>query len=426
MGMESITLSKEQQRRLEIIHRVQSGRMSKQEAADVLKVTRRQVDNIVRRFNQEGAVSVVHGNTGKAPVFKTPPETVQRILSLAGEGGQYADFSVCHLQEMLGAYEGIQVRRSTLDRLLKQHRVRPPGHAAPAVKRRQRTRSAAEGLLVQIDASLHAWLEGRGPKLALLGAIDDATSRVLHLRFHPSECQAGYLTLFRAVAVSHGLPQAYYHDRHTILHSPKKATLQDELDGIVPQSELQRLLGELGIASIAARSPQAKGRIERLWQTLQDRLVKEMRLAGISTLEEANAFLPGFIERFNARFIREATDPETAWIAIEPGMDLAYYFSTRQTRVVRPDHTISWYGSPLQVLRNAHERSLTRQRITVHTTPEGELYLYAGKERLRYQVLPVAPAKPTPPAPAPAAAKAPGEPHPRATARQRAWLFASV
>ena len=107
-------------------------------------------------------------------------------------------------------------------------------------------------------------------------------------------------------------------------------------------------------------------------------------------------------------------------------MDLAYYFSTRQTRVVRPDHTISWYGSPLQVLRNAHERSLTRQRITVHTTPEGELYLYAGKERLRYQVLPVAPAKPTPPAPAPAAAKAPGEPHPRATARQRAWLFASV
>ena len=380
--MRTITLNPKQQREVEILSRLEAGVLDGGTAAELLGVGARQVRRLRARFRQEGMAAVIHGNRGRAPANRTAPEVVERIVRLAGPAGKYPDLNTCHLQELLGREEQIGIGRSTLDRLLKQAGVRQRAKSAPPVRRRRRLRRAAEGMLLQMDGSPFAWLEGRGPKADLIGAIDDATGKVLFLLFRPSEDQVGYLLLLRSIAQRYGLPMSIYHDRHTILRSPKQPTLEEQLAGQTPMSQIQRIMAELGIESIPAYSPQAKGRIERLWGTLQDRLTKELRLAHITTLEQANAFLPGFIERYNARFAQPAADPTSAWVSLPVDLDLSYYFAIRETRTVRADHCLSYAGQLLQVLPGAHDPSLVGQRITVHRVPEGDLYLYHGRRPL--------------------------------------------
>ena len=407
---------------MEILTRLKAGALSVGDAGELLGVGPRQVRRLRERFAREGMGAVVHRNRGKAPINRTEPKTVERIKALVGEGGKYHDLNVCHLREMLAQHEEIIIGRSTLDRLLKHEGLRQARREGPREHRRRRERKEAEGMLVQIDASLHDWLEGRGPKLALHGGIDDATGKVVGLHFEPSETQAGYLRLARAIAVAHGLPIAYYHDRHTILRSPKEPTLEEELAGAEPMSQVQRLFAELGVGSIAARSPQAKGRIERLWGTLQDRLIKELRLADVRTLEEANAFLPGFVLRFNDRFACPPADPDPAWVPLPQDCDLAYYFAARETRQVRADHCLSWQGQLLQLEVGADAPSLAGKRVSVHVIPEGDLFVYDGKRRLTFQHV-EQPASGRAHAPARSPAGTPRASDPRAAARKRAWLF---
>jgi hypothetical protein len=276
-------------------------------------------------------------------------------------------------------------------------------------------------MLLQIDGSPFDWLEGRGPNATLIGAIDDATGKVLFLHFRPTEDQIGYLLLLRSIAQGFGLPMSIYHDRHTILRSPKEPTVEEQLAGHTPMSQIQRILAELGIEDISAYSPQAKGRIERLWATLQDRLTKELRLAGITTLEGANAFLPSFMQRYNARFAKAPQDAHNAWVPLPADLDIAYYFSVRETRTVRADHCISFAGQLLQLLPAPSDPSLVGQKVNVHVVPEGEIYLYHGKHRIACQPIAAPPARPPQP---PEEALRPAKPaNPKGKARQRAWLF---
>lgn len=422
METECITLSEKHQRRAQVLTRVLSGSVTKIEAERVLGLSRRQLNRILSAYQADGPRSLPHGNAGKPPVNKTSPETAVRVLGLAGEDGKYHDFNVCHMQELLADNESIEIGRSTLDRLLRNNNLIGKKQSKKQVRRKRRQRSSAAGMMLQIDGSIHDWLEGRGPKMALVGAIDDAVGDIVYVTFRPTEDLNGYLLMLRAIAKKRGLPESIYHDRHTILQSPKKPTLDEELAGIDPQSQFQRALKELGIASIAAHSPQAKGRVERLWGTLQDRLVKEMRLAGICSMEQANAFLPGFIRRYNKRFSHKPRDPQSAWVKLEPGTDLAYYFSAKQSRVVRLDHTISWLGKTLEILPGSRPACLAGKSLSVHVTPEEELFLYYGKKRLRYRLVTpetrpklVQHDKPQATQPRPA--------DPAGTARRRAWLY---
>ena len=421
--MRTVTLDTKQQRRVDILTRLDAGSLDACSVALLLGVSPRHVRRLCARFRQEGMPSVVHANRERPPANRTAPADRERILGLAGPGGLYHDLNICHLQERLDSEEGIAIGRSTLDRLLRQHGLRTPSRP-PAKVYRRRLRRSAEGMLLQMDASPFAWLEGNGPRLSLLGAVDDATGKIVALRFRPTEDQAGYLALLRAIAVDYGLPLAIYHDRHTILRSPKEPTLADELAGRTPQSQVQRLLSELGIESIPAHSPQAKGRIERLWGTLQDRLVKELRLAGITSLEGANAFLPGFTRRYNARFAKPPRDPQSAWVPLPAETDLAYYFAAREERTVRADHCVQWQGQTLQLVVGAHEPSLAKRKVNVHTVPEGEVYLYDGKRRLDYEQVAVPLAAPA--VVLPQVRVANKAPDPRAKAKQRAWLYAST
>jgi transposase len=419
--MRTLTLNEKQQREVEILTRLRAGALDVATAAELLGVSARHVRRLRACFRQEGMAAVVHGNRGRQPVNRTAPELRERILALAGLDGKYHDLNVCHLQELLAREEQIVIGRSTLDRILKQAGLRQPAKTAPPVHRRRRLRRPAEGMLLQIDSSPFAWLEARGAQADLIGAIDDATGKVLFLHFRPSEDQVGYLLLLRSIAQRYGLPMSIYHDRHTILRSPKQPTLEEELAGQPPMSQVQRVMAELGIESIAAYSPQAKGRIERLWGTLQDRLTKELRLAGITTAEAANAFLPGFIERYNARFAQAPQDPQSAWVPLPADLDLHYYFASRETRKVRADHCIPFAGQLLQLLPGPTDPSLVAQTVTVHVVPEGEIYVYYGKRRICHQPVVAPQARPVPPTDAalPTAQPSP----PKRSAKQRAWLF---
>ena len=243
--------------------------------------------------------------------------------------------------------------------------------------------------MLLIDGSQHDWLERRDTrfeKICLLGAIDDATSKIKHMRFWQTECLAAYITMAREVTITFGIPASFYHDRHTILASPKEQTIDDELARRQPMSQFEAILSELGAESIKATTPQAKGRIERLWKTLQDRLIKEMRLDGIRTLEEANAFLPRFIERHNGRFSVDARVDDPAWVPA-PDLDLPYYFAARVERTVKDDHTICIDAKTLLITRHRGDLPLAGHKVKVHTTPEGESFVYSSRRRLEYTKL---------------------------------------
>jgi len=419
--MRTITLNPRQQREVEILTRLDAGALDVSTAAEMLGVGARQVHRLHDRFRREGMAAVIHGNAGRQPANRTDSALLERIVALAGPQGKYHDLNVCHLQELLELDEKILIGRSTLDRLLKRAGVRKRAKSGPPVHRRRRPRRPAEGMLLQIDGSPSDWLEDRGSKATLIGAIDDATGKVLFLHFRPTEDQVGYLLLLRSIAQQFGLPMSIYHDRHTILRSPKEPTLEEQLAGQTPMSQIQRILADLGIEAIAAYSPEAKGRVERLWRTLQDRLTKELRLAGSTTLEEANAFLPSFMERYNARFAKQPKDPQHAWLPLPADLDMVYYFSVRQTRTVRADHCISFAGQLLQLLPGPKDPSLVGQKVSVHVVPEGEIVLYHEKRRILYQPVALAPVRPPQP---PEEVLPPAKPaDPKGKARQRAWLY---
>lgn len=215
-------------------------------AAGLLGVSGRQVRRLRARFRQEGFAAVIHGNCDRRPANRTDPLVAAQIVALAGPGGKYGDLNVCHLWDMLDQVDKVPIGRSTLDRLLKQAGLRQKTRPAPPTYRRRRPRRRAEGMLLQVDGSPFAWLEQRGPEATLMGAIDDATGKVLFLHFRPTEDQIGYLLLLRTVAQQYGLPMSIYHDGHTILRSPKKPTLEEQLAGQTPMSQIRPRHGGIG------------------------------------------------------------------------------------------------------------------------------------------------------------------------------------
>jgi hypothetical protein len=236
----------------------------------------------------------------------------------------------------------------------------------------RRTPETQMGALVQLDASLFPWLGDRGPQMTLHGAIDDATGICVALYFRPHEDLHGYATLLRTLCTTYGLPLALYGDQLGVfVRNDAHWTVEEELRGTQDPTHFGRILQELGIGYIAAHSPQAKGRIERFWQTLQDRLVSELRLRGISTLEAANAFLPAFLADLNPRFARAPADAGAAWRPVP--RDLAAVLSCRYTRTVARDNTVRLGPRWVQLPRR---RSYAGRRVEVREALDGRLLVF--------------------------------------------------
>jgi hypothetical protein len=232
-------------------------------------------------------------------------------------------------------------------------------------------------MLVQIDGSPHAWLPA-APPLTLLAAIDDATGVVPAALFREREDAHGYFLLLRQLVVAEGLPLALYHDRHGIFQpNPKRAwSAAEELAGQREPTQFGRLLAELGVTAIAAQSPQAKGRVERLFGTLQDRLVSELRLAELTALPAANAFLQEFLPRFNRRFQVPAAEAGRAYRPLPADLDLERCFCFKYRRVVAADNTVRFGDHRLQLLPSATRRSWAKAEVEVHERLDGSLAIY--------------------------------------------------
>ncbi len=275
--------AKEQQRAV-VLQQVEQGALTAGAAAEVLGVSLRQVRRLVAAYHQAGAAALQHGNRGRQPAHTISAEVRQRVLALVRT--TYHDCNPQHLSELLAEREGLVLSRSSLRRILLAAGLYHPRQQAAEPHRQRRARYAQAGMLVQIDASPHDWLQGRGPRLTLVAAIDDATNVIPAALFRLTEDAHGYFLLLEQLVATHGRPLALYHDRHSIFqHNPQRPwSPAEQLTGRPEPTQFGRLLAELGIASIAARSPQAKGRIERLFGTLQTRLVIELRLAGPARL----------------------------------------------------------------------------------------------------------------------------------------------
>jgi transposase len=380
---ERLTLTKKELKRVKVLELVLAEQLTVAKAAGLLGVSERHCWRLLARYREAGAAGLVHGNRGRPSSQRLSDTVRQAVVALAE--GVCRDYNDQHLTEVLQEEHGLQLSRASVRRLRRE-----AGLASPHKYRRRKSHLRRErypqfGMLFQIDASQHAWLEDRGPHLALLAAIDDATNQVVAAVFREHEDAAGYFLLLQAIAERDGLPLALYADRHTIFQSPSKPTLEQELAGVSPQSQFGQLTSRLQIQLIAAHTPQAKGRIERLWGTLQDRLVKELRRAGASTLAEANAVLAAYLPKHNQRFAIVAQQRGSACRPL-PGSDhLERLFSFHYTRRVANDHTISVDSHCLQLPPAPNGRSYAHATVDLYHAMDGRLTVaYQGQDLITF------------------------------------------
>ena len=371
--------AKEQQRAM-VLNQVERRELTGQQAAVLVGLSLRQVRRLLARYRGEGVAALAHGNRGRAPVHRIAEQTRERVVELAQ--GPYKGLNHYHLQEMLAEREELVLSRSSLWRILAGARVASPRQRRAPQHRRRRERYPQEGMLLQVDGSRHDWLQGRGPYLSLVGAIDDATGTVPYALFRQQEDAQGYLLLLREIIHGKGMPLALYSDRHSIFQvNPQQGeSLEDQLaGGRKPTTQVGRALQELGVQLIVALSPQAKGRIERLWGTFQDRLVSELRLAGATTVEEANQVLWAFLPRFNARFAVPPAQPGSAYRPVEPGLCLEGVLCFKYQRTVARDNTVKLGEHTLQLLPGSDRYSYARARVELQERLDGSLVvLYQG------------------------------------------------
>jgi transposase len=335
--METFTLSRKELHRPGLLKALCAGRVTTRQVANALGVSLRQTRRLRRRFEASGAAALAHRGRGRPSPRRLAGQTRDTAIALMTT--RYIGFNDSHLTEKLREQHGLVISRESVRRLRCERGLAPRHRRRPPQARHRRVPDAARGALVQIDGSPFAWLEARGPQLMLLGAIDDATSEILALHFRPAEDVHGYTTLFQQLFTTHGLPLAFYGDRLNLLvRNDPHWSLAEELAGTQHPTHLGRMLQDLGIGYVAAHSPQAKGRIERLWATLQDRLVSELRLRGRTTVPAATAYLPEFIADFNRRFGKPPATPQSVWR--RPPPDLALVLSCRYRRIVARDNTV--------------------------------------------------------------------------------------
>jgi hypothetical protein len=362
--MTVLSMSKQEFDRLDVLLRVQSGRLRVEDACGLLGLRRRQVFRLLRDFRQDGATSLLSKRRGKPGNHRRPAEVRMLALSLIRE--RYADFGPTFAAEKLAELHRCTVSRETLRGWMiadglwvdRRHRL-----ASPHQPRRRRD---CLGELVQIDGSEHAWFEARGETCTLLAFIDDATSRLMQLRFVGSESAFDYFRATRAYLEAHGKPVAFYSDKHNIFRVNAKDVVAG--DGI---TQFGRVLSELNIDIICANSPQAKGRIERAFGTLQDRLVKELRLAEISTVAAANAWLPGFIAGHNARFAKSPRNAKDLHRPLTEADNLDEIMAWREARTVTNNLTLHYDRMLLLLEPTPFARGLARKKVDVVNYPDG-------------------------------------------------------
>lgn len=390
METERIALSQRERDRLHVLHEVQRKQLTQSEAAGRLKISDRQIRRLLVGLRKRGDRAVLHGLRGRPSNRRYVVRFEQQILTRVRQ--RYADFGPTLAAEHL-AQEGLAVSRETLRKWMVKASLWHPRTQRVKTIHVWRERRASFGELVMQDSSPFRWLEERGPACQLIAVLDDATSR-FYARFTEHDTTEENLRTFGEWLRRYGRPLAHYTDKNSIFRTSAAAPLGEQLRGQKARSHFGRALRELGIEWIAAHSPQAKGRIERLFETLQDRLVKEMRLAGIDNLAAANHFLEmHFLPAWEQRFTVAARNPRNAHRRLDPEQRLEEILSVRVGRQVADDHSVSWDGTRWGVPREQVCAGLRGAQVEVERRLDGSHWLrFRGRYlRLRHCPAPLRP-----------------------------------
>ena len=377
METERIALSQEERDRLHLLRELERGELRQVAAAQRMKLTDRQVRRLLQRLREQGDRAVIHRLRGRPSNRKFAVSFQRKVLARVGQ--RYADFGPTLAAEHL-AQEGLALSRETLRNWMTQAAFWRPRRQRVKKIHVWRERRASFGELVMQDSSPFRWLEDRGPACQLIAVIDDATNRI-HAQFVEHDTTEENLRTLGGWLRRYGRPLAHYTDKNSIFRSNRPAAISEQLRGERAHSQFGRALQELGIEWIAAQSPQAKGRIERLFATLQDRLVKEMRLAGIASLEAANHFWETrFLPKWEQRFTVAPRNPRNAHRQLGRAQRLDEVLSVRAVRKVAQDHTVSWEGNLWGVPREEVCAGLRGAAVEIERRLDGSHWLrYRGR-----------------------------------------------
>jgi len=384
-------MTKGQLRKYEVVNQANAGFLTVCEAAEALGLSERQIKRLKKTVREEGAAAVIHKNTMRIPSHAIPQEKKEEILELK-RSDIYEKSNFTHFQELLSEHHKIDISYSSLYALLTDDGIESPRTKRRFKPHRRRKRKSQAGLLLQTDATSFAWFVGDKRQYALHGAIDDATGQVTGLYMTKNECLHGYFEMLRRTILNFGVAVSMYADLHTIFQSPnrRKAEIDPKIN--VNDTQFGRALKELGIRLIPARSAQAKGRVEKLWDTLQGRLPTEFAIRGITTIEAANEFLKTYPYTFNSVFAVEPENPVSLFERVHDGLNINYILCHKEKRVIDAGGVISYKNRSFKVLETVSSGIIPKgAKVTVLTDP------YFGVKveyrNIVFEVLPYVPPK---------------------------------
>ncbi len=367
----NLTMSAKERKRPGPMQRLVAGEISQRLAAEQMKISPRHVRRLLPRYRNEGDAGLIHRARGKPSSHRFTDDFRKQVMDLVHE--HYADFGPKFAAEKLAQRDDLHLSKETLRKWmiedgLRKHKPRKVQH------RTWRERRQCRGEMLQIDGSIHDWFEGRSPKVVLVAAVDDATSH-LYAQFAPAESTEAIMELLTGYIARYGRPLAIYADRHSIYKTTRAATVDEQLEGREPETQLARALRELDIEYIASYSPQGKGRVERCFLTCQDRLLRELRLAGVSDIEAANEFLERVhLADHNRKFTESPACEADAHRPVD-GLDLAAILSRQETRTVTNDYTIRYRNVRYQIARDNDLSGLRGSKVVVEQRLDGSVHV---------------------------------------------------
>lgn len=374
-----ITMSNKELHRVEILQKLIDKRLIEHEAAKQLGLSIRQIRRLRKAYKADGAIGVVSKKRGNPSNHKYPDSIKE--LAIAYVKQYYVDFKPTFACEKLSENHGLTISRETLRKWMIDTELWIPKNCRLKRAYQPRNRRECFGELIQIDGSPHDWFEGRAPKCTLLVYIDDATGKLMECQFVKSESTFTYFDSTRRYLEKHGKPVAFYSDKHCVFRINRTGELGG--DGV---TQFGRALSELNIDIICANTPQAKGRVERVNRTLQDRLIKEMRLMNISNAEQGNKFLPEFMGKFNKKFGIKSIDPKNMHREIMPHEDLNEIFSWQENRTLSKNLTLQYDKALYLIEDSVDNRSLARNKVTVFEYFDGAIKIKCNNRELPYRI----------------------------------------
>ncbi|PJA62718.1 MAG: transposase [Candidatus Portnoybacteria bacterium CG_4_9_14_3_um_filter_44_9] len=384
-----LTMSQKETNRLAIMEQILTKTIRQRKAAEILGLSIRQVIRLKKRYRKEGASGLVHQGRGRPSNHRLNEQLVTEAIKTVRE--KYWDFGPTLAWEKLKKDHGVSFSVETLRKAMIAHGIWQSKRRTRIRLHQMRPRRNRKGELVQIDGSPHAWLENRASVCCLLVFIDDATGELLHLRLAPVESTDNYFEAVRTYLKTYGKPLAFYSDRHNIFRVNTNRSGSSSTADTNGLSQFGRAMDELGIKLICANSPQAKGRVERSNQTLQDRLVKELRLRKIDTMKKANLYLPEFQKEFNRQFGVKPRNEEDAHRPLLPSDNLDQILIRRYQRLLSKNLELQYRNQTYQVQTPRPSYALRKAPVLVTESPNGKVRLYYHGQKLSYRVLSMTP-----------------------------------